>query len=132
MAIYTSGNSALMILQQFIPAKCQRPLWEMQMNSLEWTASRKILVFFFLGHNSRITKTNTFILIRRLLKSQGKTEVPVSFSLLQSNTEMENLQKYKPTQEFLCRIATMNPKSSELSLRAVTATGTDIFLRDAL
>lgn len=57
-----------MILQWFIPAKCQNPLWEMEMNSLERTASRKILIFFFLGHNSRITKTNTVILIKETVE----------------------------------------------------------------
>lgn len=66
------------------------------------------------------------------MKSHGKTEVPISFSLLQGNTEMENLEKFKLTQAFLCGIATMSPKSSVLSSRAVTATGTDIFLRDVL
>lgn len=66
------------------------------------------------------------------MKRHGKTEVPISFSLLQGNTEMENLEKLKITQEFLCRIATMSPKSSVFSSRAVTATGTDIFLGDVL
>lgn len=50
------------------------------------------------------------------MKSQGKTEVPISFSLVQGYTEMENLQKYKLMQEFLCRIAAaLSPKSSVLS-----------------
>lgn len=67
------------------------------------------------------------------MKRHRKTEVPISFSLLQGNTEMENVEKFKlPHQEFLCRIATMSLKVLVLSSRAVTATGMDIFLRDVL
>lgn len=44
------------------------------MNSLERTASRKNLDFFFflLGHNSRITKTNTVILIKETVEEPGE------------------------------------------------------------
>lgn len=65
------------------------------------------------------------------MKSHRKTEVPISSSLLQGNTETETLEKFKLTQqEFLCRIATMSLRAPLLSSRVVTATGIDIFLRD--
>lgn len=60
------------------------------------------------------------------MKSHKKSEVPISFSLLQGRAEMENLEKFKLTQEFLCRIATVSVRAPVLSSRAVTAAGTDI------
>lgn len=63
------------------------------------------------------------------MKNYRKTEVPISFSLLQGNTEMENLEKFNHSQRFLCRKSLRVPA---LSAKAATATGADAAFRDAL
>lgn len=54
-----------MALQWFTPVKRQNPLGKTEMNSLERIASR---FFFSLGMMARITKTNTFILIKETVE----------------------------------------------------------------